>query len=62
AAQSCVWKRRTRSARVIDGIQIAQFPICLFGLIKIRQFLNAKEKCETIRYDAVKIEDDEEDS
>lgn len=47
AAQSCVWKRRTRSARVIDGIQIAQFPICLFGLIKIRQFLNAKKKCET---------------
>lgn len=47
AAQSCIWKRRTRSVRVISGIQIAQFPICLFGLIKIRQFLNAKKKCET---------------
>ncbi|MCP9257734.1 Elongation of very long chain fatty acids protein [Dirofilaria immitis] len=47
AAQSCVWKRRTCSARVIGSIQIAQFPICLFGLFKIRQFLNAKKKCET---------------
>ncbi|CAG9531929.1 unnamed protein product [Cercopithifilaria johnstoni] len=47
AAQSCVLKRRTCSARVISGIQMAQFPICLFGLIKIRQFLNARKKCET---------------
>lgn len=47
AAQSCIWKRRTCSARVINGIQMAQFPICLFGLIKIRQFINARKKCET---------------
>uniref|UniRef100_A0A915PYA5 Elongation of very long chain fatty acids protein n=1 Tax=Setaria digitata TaxID=48799 RepID=A0A915PYA5_9BILA len=47
AAQSCVWKRRTRSACVISGIQLAQFPICLLSLLKIRQFLNAKKKCET---------------
>ncbi|KAL3989273.1 GNS1/SUR4 family protein [Acanthocheilonema viteae] len=54
AAQSCVWKRRTCSARVISVIQMAQFPICLFGLIKIRQFLNAKKKCET-NYNGVSI-------
>ncbi|EFO12816.2 fatty acid elongation protein 3, partial [Loa loa] len=47
AAQSCAWKRRTCSARVINVIQMAQFPICLFGLIKIRQFVNARKKCET---------------
>lgn len=47
AAQSSFWKRRTCSARVISGIQMAQFPICLLALIKTRQFLNSRKKCET---------------
>ncbi|VDM95775.1 unnamed protein product [Thelazia callipaeda] len=46
-AQSCVWKQRTRSARIVSGIQLIQFPICLFAFWKILQYKAARRKCET---------------
>lgn len=47
AAQSYTRKRRSRSARVVTGIQLAQFLICLFVLLKARQFVSAGQNCET---------------